>query len=276
MLESLYRVHNGCIVRDICVDAHDAVAWIDELNALAGCEIFGFHMDVGTCSFLGQNMHDFAVILGSHIKAVTVRDSDGTTDTALLPFTAVCGGKPRTDWLNLIRGLRAINFDGVLIMNFSGMAGAMSPLLKPAFMQFAKKVADFIAWQIGMENILRRYGKRVLFGAGNMCRAYMKCYGEEYPPLFTCDNNPAKHGTEFCGLTVKNPEELKNLPKDCAILICNVYYREIEEQLKAMGIKNPVAFFNDEYMPQFHFERIEDMEEENDAANWGTDAEHRP
>ena len=42
-----------------------------------------------------------------------------------------------------------------------------------------------------------------------------------------------------------------------------------------MGVKNPVGFFNDEYMPQFNFERIEDMEEENDAKAWGTDAERR-
>ena len=76
-------------------------------------------------------------------------------------------------------------------------------------------------------------------------------------------------------MTVKDPAELKNLPADCAVLICNVFYRDIETQLRQMGIKNPVAFFNDEYMPSFHFERIEDMEEQNDAANWGTDAERR-
>ena len=232
-------------------------------------------MNIGTVNFLGQNAYDFAVTLGKRIKAVTVRDIDGTTGSSMLPFTGVCGGTSRTDWLNIIRGLRAINFDGLLMMNFSGTAGATSSLLKPALLHYAKAIADHIAWQIGMENILKKYDKWVLFGAGNMCRAYMKCYGEQYPPLFTCDNNPAKHGTEFCGLTVKNPEELKNLPDDCAILICNVYYREIEAQIKAMGIKNPVAFFNDEYMPSFHFERIEDMEEENDAQNWGTDAERR-
>lgn len=275
LLEAQYRINNGGIVRDLLADPHEAATFLDELNKTAGADIFGFNMDVGTCSLLGQNMRDFTVILGERIKAVTVRDCDGLTDTPLLPFTSVCGYSPRTDWLNVIRGLREINFDGLLIMNFAGTASAASPLLKPALLQYAKAVAEHIAWQIGMENILQKYGRRVLFGAGNMCRAYMKCYGEKYPPLFTCDNNSAKWGTNFCGIAVKNPAELKNLPADCAILICNMYYREIEEQLRNMGLKNPIGFFNDEYMPSFHFERIEDMEEKNDAADWGTDAERR-
>lgn len=60
-----------------------------------------------------------------------------------------------------------------------------------------------------------------------------------------------------CGLSVKDPESLKKLVSDCAIFICNIYYREIEEQLKSMGIDNPIEFFNDEYMPSFYFDRLE-------------------
>ena len=89
-----------------------------------------------------------------------------------------------------------------------------------------------------------------------MCRNYMKCYGEKYPPLFTCDNNPNMWGKEFCGLEIKSPEVLKEISSDCAIFICNVYYREIEKQLRTMGIRNSIEFFNDEYMPSFHFDRI--------------------
>ena len=90
-----------------------------------------------------------------------------------------------------------------------------------------------------------------------MCRAYMKCYGEEFPPLYTCDNNPQVWGTEFCGLSVHAPEDLRSLPEDCAIFICNIYYEEIEQQLRDMGLKNPIERFNDEFMQSFHFERLE-------------------
>ena len=97
----------------------------------------------------------------------------------------------------------------------------------------------------------------MLFGAGNMCRNYMKCYGEQYPPLFTCDNNRNIWETDFCGLMVRPPEALNDLPEECAVFICNIYYREIEAQLRQMGIKNPIAFFNDEYMPSFYFDRVD-------------------
>jgi len=136
-------------------------------------------------------------------------------------------------------------------------AGVYSPMLKPQLMQLAKSVVDYFKWQIEIESFLKKYNKRVLFGAGNMCRNYMKCYGDKYPPLFTCDNNKALWGTEFEGLEVKNPEELKKLPADCAIFICNMYYREIESQLREMGVTNPIEFFNDEYMESFYVDRLE-------------------
>ena len=91
-----------------------------------------------------------------------------------------------------------------------------------------------------------------------MCRNYMKNYGKQYPPLYTCDNNKSIWGTEFCGLEIKAPESLKDLPEDCVIFICNIYYREIQAQLREMGIQNPIEFFNDEYMPSFYFDRVED------------------
>ena len=87
-----------------------------------------------------------------------------------------------------------------------------------------------------MKNVLKKYDTRVLFGAGNMCRNYMKCYGEEFPPLFTCDNNSGRWGEIFEGLQIRPPEALKDLAPDCAIFICNIYYREIEKQLREMGL----------------------------------------
>ena len=113
-----------------------------------------------------------------------------------------------------------------------------------------------------MKNVLKKYDKRVLFGAGNMCRNYMKCYGEEFPPLFTCDNNKARWGEQFEGLEIKPPECLKELPPDCAIFICNIYYKEIEQQLRETGVSNPIEYFNDEYMPSYYFDRLEYWEGE--------------
>jgi sugar phosphate isomerase/epimerase len=246
----------GHFVRGFCSDAGTAVEWIDRLNRTVGSEQFGFCLDVGACSLCGQDMRAFSICLGQRLHAVILRDGNGDTDSTMLPFTAVQQGQPRTDWLNLIRGLREAAFDGILILDFQDTAMAFSPLLRPSLLQMAMSVGKYIAWQVALETLLAKYPSRVLFGAGNMCRNYMKCYGEKYPPLFTCDNNTTLWETEFCTLTVKSPEALRSLPQECAIFICNIYYREIETQVRAMGIKNPIVYFNDEYMPMFYFDRL--------------------
>lgn len=252
LLENQCRDVNGHLIRGICAEGEEAAQWVDKLNQEAGEERFGFCMDTGVCSLCGQDMQEFALSLGKRIRAVILRDCDGHTESAMLPFTCVAGGQPQTDWLGLIRGLREIGFDGQLILNFSDTAGVFSPILRPGLMQLAKSTAEYFGWQIGLENLLKKYSSIVLFGAGNMCRNYMKCYGDKYPPLYTCDNDKSVWGTEFCGLTVKNPQELKELPEDCAIFVCNIYYREIRKQLLEMGVKNPIEYFNDEYMPSFY------------------------
>ena len=257
LLENQCKDYNGHLVRGICADEYVAAEWVDMLNQECKEERFGFCMDVGAYTICGQNMYDVALHLGKRVKAVLIRDCDGIKENALLPFTCVNRGQGQTDWLNLIRGLREICFDDHLIFDFSDSVVGFSPLLRPNFYVLAKSVVDFFAWQINIENVLKRHKSVVLFGAGNMCRNYMKCYGEKYPPLFTCDNNEKTWGTMFCGLEVKSPEVLKEIPKDCAIIICNIYYQEIEEQLRNMQITNLIEYFNDEYMPSFYYERLE-------------------
>lgn len=255
LLENQCRSVNGHMVRGICSDSYEAAEWIDAWNQEVGEERFGFCMDVGVCSLCGQDMHEFARVLGNRIKALILRDCDGQQEGSMLPFTCTYAGKPGTDWLNLIRGLREAGFDGQLVLDFRDTACAFSPILRPQLMMLAKSVAEYFRWQIEIENLLKKYSSIALFGAGNMCRNYMKCYGEKYPPLFTCDNNQKIWGTQFCGLEVRPPEALKEVPEGCGIFICNIYYREIEQQLKDMGIEN-IEFFNDEYMPSFYFDRL--------------------
>ena len=256
LLENQCRDMGGHLVRGICSDGNIATEWIDRLNAECNEERFGFCMDSGVCNICGQNMYEFIRALGKRLKMVTLRDCDGHRESSMLPFTCVFQRQAQTDWLSLIRGLREIEFDGHLALAMSDTAAAFSPLLRPQLLAMAKSVADYFKWQIEIESFLKKYPSRVLFGAGNMCRNYMKCYGEKYPPLFTCDNNKALWGTSFCGLEVKPPEALKAIAPDCAIFLCNIYYREIEKQLRDMEIQNPIEFFNDEYMPSFYFDRL--------------------
>ncbi len=256
LLENKTKDLHGHLVRGICADPYEAVEWIERLNNALGEKRFGFSMDMGICNIFGQDMYNFIKILGENIKVVIIRDNDGRTNDSLMPFSAIGNGTPKTEWLNLIRGLRETFFDGELVLDINGTVKAYSPLIYLQLLQTAKAIIDYFKWQIEIEKLLSKHKQIVLFGAGNMCRNYLKCYGEKYPPLFTCDNNEARWGENFYGLEIKSPEKLKEISDDCAIFICNIYYREISEQLREMGIKNTIEFFNDEYLPAYHFDRI--------------------
>ncbi len=256
LLKNQGKEVGGRFVRGICSESFQAVEWIDRLNGEVEEDLFGFCLDTGICGLCGNNIHEFISGLGQRIKMVILKDCTWQKEAALLPFTCADSG---TDWLGVIRGLRDIDFNGELVIDFSDTMRAFSPLLRPTLYKLAKETAKYFEWQIGLEQGMKRYKSVVLFGAGNMCRNYMKNYGEKYPPLFTCDNNSKLWGTEFCGLEVKNPEALKELPEDCGIFICNIYYREIEEQLRALGIKRNIEYFNDEYMSSFDFNRLDIM-----------------
>ena len=244
--------NHGHKMRGFCSDAYEAAEWLDDLNKAAGEERFGLCMNTGTCNLCATDMHEFAATLSKRIKAVILRDCDGHNDASLPPFFT-----RNTDWLGFVRGMREIGFDGMLVSDIADSAEAFPPLLKPQIIHIAKLTAEYMKWQIGIEAALKKYKSIVLFGAGNMCRNYMKCYGEKFPPLFTCDNNSRLWGTEFCGLTVRSPEALLTLPEESGIFICNTYYREIEAQLRELGVQNNIEFFNDEYMPSYYFDRIE-------------------
>lgn len=254
------RSVNGHMVRGVCSNGKTAAEWVDRLNRESGEERFGFCLDIGSCSLCGQDVHSMASALGKRMDAVILTESDGRTMARLLPFAAAqktslwtCSA---TDWLGVARGLRDAAFDGTVILDPSDTLLSFPPLIRNSLFPVCKKTLDYFVMQLDIENDLRKYKKIVLFGAGNMCRSYLKCYGEKYPPLFTCDNNPRRWGRDVDGLEVKDPEVLRELPEDCGVIICNIYYNEIAAQLRSMGIIN-IGYFNDEYLPSYPYGRME-------------------
>lgn len=238
---------NGHLVRGVCADVVLASDWIDQLNSELGGEIFGYCLDTCAGKLCGQNMGEMVAALGPRLKAVLLRDCDGIHEAGRLPFTGHSEEGDSLEWISLITGLRKIEFDGILIMDARDTLRGFSHLLRPQIYPVIKSVCDFFQWQITMETRLKKYPSRVLFGAGAMCRHYMDYYGKKYPPSFICDNNAGLWGKNVCGLEIKAPENLKTLPENCVVVICNVFYKEISEQLYRMGIRH-VETFNDEYL----------------------------
>lgn len=248
LLENQCTNINGHFVRGVCSDADEASRWIDTLNRDLREEVFGVCLDTAACNLCGQDMGEMAVILKKRLRSVLVRECDGVYESSRLAFTGMNSYGCGMDWAGLIRGLRRMEFDGELIMDAHDTLRGFSPLLREQIYPLMKSVTDYFRWQIEIERKIRKYPVRVLFGAGQMCQNYMACYGEQYPPSFTCDNDAGLWGSFVCGLEVKPPETLRQIPQDCVVIICNTYYKEIAEQLREMGVVN-IETFNDEYLP---------------------------
>lgn len=240
-------------VRGVCSGPIEASEWIDTLNKEFGDEIFGFCLDICAGTLCRQDVGAMAVELGNRLKAVILRENDGFHEMSRLPFVGRYKDGEGADWSGIINGLRKIEFDGTLILDAGDTLRNFSHLLHPYLYPLMRSVADYIGWQIELEKRIKRYPQRVLFGAGNMCRNYMEYYGEKYPPLFICDNNPALWGMKVYNLEVQSPEALKGLPKGCAVIICNTFYEETFRQVTELGVEN-VETFSDEYLP-FNFGR---------------------
>lgn len=256
LLVNVCRNVGGHLIRGMFTDPEQATTWIDMLNDKAGKNRFGFCADIGAYSLAAVNMQDTLKEVGENIEMVLIRDNDGINDLSLMPFFGQRGGNYSTDLLGLIRGLREIEFDGDLVIDASTSIRLCPAMLWPQYMRFERDMVDYIKWQIELETSLYKYENIVLFGAGNMCRAFMMAYGDRVHPLFTCDNNSMSWGTMFEGLEVKSPEVLRELSENTGVYICNMYYTQIEAQLKEMGVKN-IEFFNDEYLPTYHEQRID-------------------
>ncbi len=247
LLENQCGSINGHLVRGICADAFVASEWIDSFNQEIGGEVFGYCLDTCAGNLCGQDMGEMVVSLGPRLKAVLLRECGGVQEAGRLPFTGHSEEGDSVEWKRLIVGLRKIAFDGALIIDARDTLRGFSHLLRPQLYPIIKSVCDFFQWQITMETRLKKYSARVLFGAGAMCQNYMECYGKKYPPMFICDNNSKLWGRNVCGLEVKAPEALKAMPEDCVVVICNIFYKEISEQLNRMGMKH-IETFNDEYL----------------------------
>ena len=240
-----YREELGVLMRGECTEPQDLIEKVDACNAVAGTEEFGVFLDMGVCYLAGQDVYEVIEALGTRIKVLIVRENNGVQSRPFMPFTG-----PHLDYERLIRLLRRIGFDDVLVLDISMIRGYDWLQMRKLLEHTVVKMGQYIAWQIQIEPTLAKYSKRVLFGAGQMCKNYMDYYGQKYPVLFTCDNNQNRWGQTFEGLEIRSPEALKDLPEDCAIFLCNMYYDEVERQLRDMGIQNPIERFNDELLPE--------------------------
>ena len=209
---------------------------------------YTFCFDVGAANICGMNAYSFILGLGDKLGMVVIRENDGHTDQSLLPFSFANNGCSYTDWCNIGNALKKIDFNGTIVIDYFDAYKAAPPLLRSDLFTYVRKIGEYFRWQLTMGDMVANAGERILFGAGNMCRNYMRVYGEKYPPKFIVDNNPASWGTKRYGIEIFSPAELLKVDPTITVFICSTFYEEMAAQLKGMGVKNPIAYFNDEYI----------------------------
>jgi len=107
-LENLFSSQRGVCYQGHCSYPDDAKREIDELNALAGKEVFGFCLDTGHANLLHHDIRSFILTLGDRIKCLHIHDNNGQGDQHLAPITGTL------DWQDFLEAMHDINYSGDL------------------------------------------------------------------------------------------------------------------------------------------------------------------
>ena len=105
LLENMFnRGVEGVRYAAVCSDFQEAAKWVDELNAIAGEECFGFCFDVGHCYLARQNVYRAVHIMGHRLHALHMQDNDGHLDMHVAPYAGYI------DWAGFLAALRDVDY----------------------------------------------------------------------------------------------------------------------------------------------------------------------
>lgn len=107
-LENLFTGNGRDFVEGTCSDPHQAVSYIDALNAKAGKDVFGLCLDTGHLNLLRKNLRTYIPIVGKRIIALHIHDNDQTADQHMGPYTGTI------NWQDFYTTLHDIGYDGDL------------------------------------------------------------------------------------------------------------------------------------------------------------------
>lgn len=145
-IENLYDGIGDHLTEGPCCDAHKAAERIDRINERYGAEVLGFCFDTGHANLVGLDMEQFILTLGPRLKVLHIHDNDGVGDLHQIPFTftKTRENQPSTDWDGFIRGLRAIDFNGVLSFETAPVLTSFPDVMKEDVLAFIAKIGKYL------------------------------------------------------------------------------------------------------------------------------------
>ena len=147
-LENMFGGQGGHVEEAVCSDFAQAARYIDDLNTLAGAEIFGFCYDVGHATLLGKDQRRSINLLGKRLRALHIHDTDGRTDLHRQPYAYSRGSGYVTDWEGFLQGLRDVEFDGVLSFETDSAVRELPAPLMDAMLCYIARCGRYFADQL--------------------------------------------------------------------------------------------------------------------------------
>ncbi len=150
-IENLYNSLGSHIVEGPCCDAMKAAERIDRMNEKFKAEVLGFCFDTGHANLVGIDNERFIRTLGYRLKVLHIHDNDGVGDLHQIPFTFTRNreNKTSTDWDGFLKGMRAIDFKGVLSFETAPVLSAFPEEMKQDTLAFIARIGQCFAEQMG-------------------------------------------------------------------------------------------------------------------------------
>lgn len=152
-VENIYNKIGGHIVEGPCCNAAKAIERIDRMNDRYGAEVLGFCFDTGHANLVGIDFEDFITTLGYRLKVLHIHDNDGVGDLHQIPFTftKTRENTTSTDWDGFIRGLRKIEYNGVLSFETAPVLSSFPEELKVEALDFIARIGEYFSQKIQMK-----------------------------------------------------------------------------------------------------------------------------
>lgn len=107
-LENMFRGWRGKIFASACAHPHEALEYVNKLNDMAGTKRVSFCLDTGHNVLQGLDIYQSIIDLAPILTTLHIHDNNGINDQHRMPGTGVI------DWERFTRGLREIDYQGVL------------------------------------------------------------------------------------------------------------------------------------------------------------------
>lgn len=122
-----------------CSDPHQAVAWVDHLNAKAGKKCFGFCLDTGHLNLLRKPFHSFVPTVAERICILHIHDNSQSGDSHLMPYAGTI------HWGDFLKEMKAVGYKGDLSFEtFAQVKKARLPeKLVPTFLRAVAEIGAY-------------------------------------------------------------------------------------------------------------------------------------